>query len=150
MKSAAIIYGLLWATNGFAVDVPAGVQIVSIARPQTPKAVEVEAPTVEPQPWPNYPLRSSWWSGCGSWRHLASGEHAGKFDPDWLAQLSHAEVQSLHSDDHERRVRWEFTVRPKPTAKIPTVKGPAASGCPGGVCPRGGSQRPRIIDRLFN
>jgi len=55
-----------------------------------------------------YPIRGNWWSGCGSWQHLTQGEHRGKFDPAWLSRLSWAEIQSLHSDDHDHRVKWQY------------------------------------------
>jgi len=58
-----------------------------------------------------YPIRGSWWTGCSDWRHLTQGEHAGKFDHNWLRSLSNSEVQSLHSDDHENRVKWQYVVR---------------------------------------
>lgn len=58
-----------------------------------------------------YPTRRSLWSGCGSWKHLTQGEHRGKFDPTWLQGLSWNELQSLHSDDHEGRVKWQYVVR---------------------------------------
>lgn len=59
-----------------------------------------------------YPIRSGWWTGCGSWRHLTTGEHAGKFDPAWLQSLTWNELQSLHSDDHERRLKMAYVQRP--------------------------------------
>lgn len=132
MKSAAIIYALLWATND---PVPAGVQIVSIARPQA-WAVEVEAvepPAAEPQPWPTYPLRSNNWTYPGNIRNHFLGTHADPFDREWLAAQSDASLIALHSDVHQGRVKWEFTVRAKPTAKMPVVKGP--QNCPSGNCP---------------
>lgn len=58
-----------------------------------------------------YPVRGSWWSGCRDWEHMTRGEHRGKFDKAWLRSLSWAELQSLHSDDHEGRVKWEHVVR---------------------------------------
>jgi len=61
-----------------------------------------------------YPVRpvSTWWSGCGSWRHMTRGEHDGLFDPEWLRSLSWESLQSLHADHHERAVKWEYVVRP--------------------------------------
>lgn len=79
----------------------------------------VEKPAPKPAPVKvrpsrrGYPVRGSWWSGCSSWRHLTTGEHAGKFDAAWLQTLSNAEIQSLHSDAHEGRVKWQFAVRAK-------------------------------------
>jgi hypothetical protein len=60
----------------------------------------------------HYPIRGHWWTGCKSWRHLTQGEHAGKFDPAWLQSLSWSELQSVHSDDHDHRVHWQFVQRP--------------------------------------
>lgn len=58
-----------------------------------------------------YPLRGDWWTGCNSWRHMASGVHAGKFAASWLQRLSWPELQSLHSDDHEHRIQWAYITR---------------------------------------
>src|SRR6185369_16767785 len=73
-------------------------------------SVQQVVPT--PMPAAFYPVRGNWWTGCGSWRHLTQGEHAGKFDSRWLQSLSGAEIQSLHSDDHDGRVKWQYVVRP--------------------------------------
>lgn len=94
-----------------------------------------------------YPVRGGWWSGCPNWTHLTRGEHAGKYDPDWLKGLSNAEIQSLHADDHERRVKSQYVVRPGTTAvqvvsipvatksKTVTVTKSSSGGCPGSNCP---------------
>ena len=58
-----------------------------------------------------YPLRASLWSGCNSYEHMLSGQHAGKFDSQWVRSLSWDELQSLHSDDHEGRVNWNYARR---------------------------------------
>lgn len=92
---------------------------------KTPAKDAAEAPP----PRAAYPTRGKLWSGCGGWQHLASGQHAGKFDPAWLQSLSNAELQALHSDDHEGRVKWEYVVRG--AGKAPAKSG----GCPGGICP---------------
>lgn len=55
-----------------------------------------------------YPVRGSWWSGCRSWQHLTTGPHAGKFDSAYLQKLSWEELQSLHSDSHEGRTKWQY------------------------------------------
>lgn len=58
-----------------------------------------------------YPVRSSWWTFPGNSRadliyHLrVAPEHRGKFDTAWLNTLSWDELMSLHSDDHEHKVR---------------------------------------------
>ena len=79
-----------------------------------------------------YPVRGGWWTGCGGWRHLMQGEHAGKFDAAWLQSLSNSEIQSLHSDDHEGRVKWQYVSRPA-IARAPAYQ--PQNNCPGGVCP---------------
>ncbi len=86
-----------------------------------------------------YPLRGSLWSGCPNWQHLDTGEHRGKFDRAWLASLTPAEVQSLHSADHEGTVDWRYAVRPpsKPSpevASIPSFQSFGVSNCPNGRC----------------
>ena len=62
-----------------------------------------------------YPVRGAWWSIEGHWnvskdfliRHLRKGgEHRGKVFQGWsLEQLSYEELQSIHSDDHENRMK---------------------------------------------
>ena len=56
----------------------------------------------------HYPIRGNWWSGCRNWSHLTKGVHAGKFDPTYLKRLSYEELQSLHSDAHEGRTKWQY------------------------------------------
>lgn len=99
-------------------DVPLDlILIIEKERPATP-APTPPAPVVQPAPTPpvatrlGYPVRGNWWTGCPGWQHLATGEHAGKFDNVWLTTLSWAELQSLHSDDHEGRVNWSRVQRP--------------------------------------
>lgn len=55
-----------------------------------------------------YPLRGGYWTGCPNWRHMTQSVHAGRFPVDWLQSLSWDELQSLHSDDHEGRVKWDY------------------------------------------
>ena len=110
-----------------------------------------------PRFWPRYPIRaaSTWWSGCDGWRHLTQGDHAGLFDPNWLASLSNEEIQSLHSDHHEKRVNWDRVLRPStaPAVAVASTPRPRAAagplvvethrrhrrrergGCPDGLCP---------------
>lgn len=112
-----------------------------------PPAPPAPPPAVTPEPdpppaLPHYPIRGRWWSGCGNWRHLTVGRHAGKFDHAWLQSLSNEELQSLHSDDHEGRTKWEYVVRPTKTVQ-PKATSPPSSDCPSGNCPqqRGGLLR---------
>lgn len=92
----------------------------------------------------NYPLRGGWWtvnqyparanSPSRSYiiRHLtAGGVHAGKFAADWLASLSIPELHSLHSDDHEGHIRWNY-VNKYGEAKPATL---ARSETPSKPCP---------------
>lgn len=60
----------------------------------------------------SYPVRGSWWTHPGRRlnkadliAHLQSGFHGGKFRLAYLHSLSPEELESLHSDDHEGRVR---------------------------------------------
>lgn len=64
-----------------------------------------------------YPVRASWWTHPDEVHaHLMSGEHRGKWDARWVAGLTRSEAESLHSDDHEGRVQWNYVVRPAKTA----------------------------------
>ena len=38
-------------------------------------------------------------------QHLQTGEHAGKFQRAWLETLSLEELESLHTDDHEKKLK---------------------------------------------
>lgn len=88
-----------------------------------------------------YPVRAGWWTGCPNWTHLTRGEHAGQFDHTWLQSLSHAEIQSLHADDHEGRVKTAYVVRPSSKSSAVTYQKKSSSGCPGGVCPSSSRSR---------
>lgn len=98
----------------------------------------------------NYPIRNGWWTGCDGWRHMTQGVHAGKYDPAWLQALSWDELQSLHSDDHEGRVKQSYVNRyakPAPVAALSSAspaprKKRSGAGfvrqqfyCPSGNCP---------------
>jgi len=75
-------------------------------------ALSAQSKPVPTQTKIGYPLRAACWSGCGSWQHMTKGEHAGKYSSQWLKSLTWQELQSLHSDDHEGRVKWEYVIRP--------------------------------------
>lgn len=75
-------------------------------KPAKPKAVKVAAPRQ------GYPVRGSFWSHPGNiYSHLLSSEHGGKWSAAWVRSLSRNEAESLHSDDHEGRVKWSYVVR---------------------------------------
>lgn len=51
-----------------------------------------------------YPVRGSWWTHPGDvWSHLQQAPH--NFSADYVRTLSRPEAESLHSDDHEHRVK---------------------------------------------
>lgn len=103
--------------------------------PAPPVVVVPQVAEPDPPPaLPHYPIRRNWWSGCGNWRHLTVGPHAGKFDHTWLQSLSNEELQSLHSDDHEGRTKWEYVVRPQQAVQ-PKATAPPRANCPTGDCP---------------
>lgn len=62
--------------------------------------------------------------------HLAGQEHAGLFDPQWLATLTEPELNSLHEDHHTGRVQWAYVVKP---AGVATQN--FYGQCANGVCP---------------
>lgn len=98
------------------LDVSAGVPtmpdlfwVATGERPKPAPAAKPAAPTRVT--YPTAPAGGVFYNGCDSWEHLTQYEHAGKFDPTWLKQLSDAEIQALHADDHTNRVRWNNVVR---------------------------------------
>lgn len=77
-----------------------------------------------------YPIRANVWTGCSHWTHMDQGEHRGKFDREWLKGLTWNELQSLHADDHEGRVKWQFAHRPFRGVQVVSLQ-----DCPNGQCP---------------
>lgn len=147
---------LLTLTIGYGdnSDLPAAFETGTIA---TAKPKPIVSPILKVLS--GYPIRpkSTWWTGCSDWTHLANGKHVGKFPIEWLQTLSNAEVQSLHSDDHENKVNWDYvpgrstkatqTENVDAIAPIPTViyNSPIQSNCPNGNCPPSQFQRPGLI-----
>lgn len=80
--------------------------------------VPAESATKETSPrYPTSPRQRPWTQGGKhiTWRHLLEGEHkVWKFDPAWLASLTQTEVEQLHADCHEGKVRTNFIVRKEP------------------------------------
>ena len=129
----------------------ATVALTTVARGEVQVVRIGPAPVVqaEASEFPNYPTstgnpntHSRRWTGLSGWQHLNSGQHRGKFDVAWLQTLTWAELQSLHDDDHEGRVKWEHAVRGNAKASPQ-----ASGGCPGGVCPVGVGLFSRFIRR---
>lgn len=114
-------------------------------RETNPSEFKVEFDVIEAKEI-NYPIRGGFWSVGNEWNpsrsqviyHLKYGaEHRGKFTDSFLGKLSLNELQSLHSDDHESRVKWsKIPGRKQPTT---TYQPPARSrrrifrSCP--TCP---------------
>ncbi len=96
--------------------------VVTNKMPAAPAAVATKS---------GYPVRSRWWTGCNNWQHMDSGEHRGKFSRTWLASLSWAELQSLHSDNHEGKVNWQYAQPAFVTRGVSSYVQPAA-WCPPG------------------
>lgn len=110
--------------------------------------VEVRPVTVEPEKATvarsgHYPLTGGWWSVEGHWNpskaflisHLTRhSNHASRFAKRraWLETLSIAELQSVHTDDHTNRLKWNYIERQ--ASSIPaTSKVVYQSTCPN--CP---------------
>lgn len=97
---------------------------------------EPQTPAVKPsQRALDYPQRSNNWTHPGTDKaglinHLMTHpNHGGKFDSTMLLGLDYRELESLHSDDHEGRVK------PVQVAAIKSSSPPAAVTCPNGSCP---------------
>ncbi len=89
-----------------------------------------------------YPVRGSWWTHPGEIHaHLMSGEHRGKWTAEWVRSLTNAEAESVHSDDHEGRVKWDYvsgmraSTRPASPSPPPVVRYtlPSLQNCPPGA-----------------
>lgn len=92
----------------------------------------------------SYPMRSDWWTHPtantreGLIRHLQlEGMHAGKFDRAYLDSLTTAQLEALHSDDHEGKATLRLTQAiaaatvpaPEPVVPLPyAIVGPHKSG----------------------
>lgn len=131
------------SANAYVSRLRQGLDVVSPSRVQP----------VATSTWPTYPTRPVMgrpYTGCNSWRHLTVGEHAGKFNHQWLQTLSWDSLQSLHADDHDGVVREQYVVRPQRAAAQATVSRPPPPAgyeygdCPGGICPV-----PQSRGRLF-
>lgn len=107
------------------------------------KTVTVQPAKLEPyvsKPG-GYPLREKLWSGLpkdrlGAVVHLSTGDHAGVFDLKWLATLSWAELNSLHSDHHDGCVspsaKMAKAIVPGPPKVVPAkpVQQPVTQAAP--------------------
>jgi len=152
--------GRWWSmgNHGAGVDLQ---QFVKEFNGTNPSRIEVAFDILEAKDI-GYPVRGNYWSVGSNWSpsrsqveyHLLySSQHAGKFSRSYLAQLDWRELQSLHSDDHENRVKWASVEKqvdvpkPQPTTERVQVKSYQAPerkffrrryrtrGCPSGSCP---------------
>jgi hypothetical protein len=113
-----------------------------------------------------YPIRSGYWSVGSNWNptreeviyHLKyNPNHSVKFKNKYLGDKTLAELQSMHSDHHEGRLKTEYLNKTKPKIKVREVskkeevittpqrqtlsifntgRRVARSSCPNGRCPR--------------
>ena len=152
--------GRWWSmgNNGAGVDLQTFVEQYNET---CPSKTEVALDAIEAKEI-GYPLRGNYWSVGSNWSpsrgqviyHLQHGVHAGKFSRSYLGQLDWRELQSLHSDDHESRVKWasveKSVTTPRSTRTVEKVytqnytapknrffyrRSRSRGGCPGGNCP---------------
>lgn len=111
---------------GATVAASASDYYMPVAAPKVEEEPKVAPKPSAPAPRAGYPVRGSWWTHPGSGRaglihHLQSGVHTGKFSEAWLNSLSLAELESLHSDDHEHRVKAPSVNRPAAAMQEPAA-----------------------------
>lgn len=101
------------------------------------RAARERQPVVQAEPVrTGYPVHAGvrWTGPDGRFGSATAGHlsghpnHANKFPADWLKTLSHAEIQSLHDDDHDGKVKWEYVPghAPAPAKPAPVVVPPKA------------------------
>lgn len=64
--------------------------------------------------YPTIPKQKPWTQGGKkiTWQHLLEGQHRKEnFDPGWLKTLSEEEIQQIHADCHENKLKTEYVVR---------------------------------------
>ncbi len=98
----------------------------------------------ESVPYPRgYPVHQTRWTYPGEIHsHLKTGQHAGKWPAIWIDTLTRQQAESLHDDDHEGKVQWQYVpARPpaKPVQTIPVVPGVKAPYTSDPYCPPGAS-----------
>ncbi len=122
-----LILGFLAGTSPDA-DAAAALALAKAARERAPVVAKAESVRT------GYPVRGNWWTHPGEIHsHLQSGEHRGKWPAEWVRSLTNAEAESLHSDDHEGRVKVSYVpvrsspaVAPSPPpVAVPSAKTPA-------------------------
>lgn len=156
------------------VDYAAGRDVPEPPRPMVPARPTSQPAGVRQHSAGYYPVHANRWNVLGDWNpsrakliaHLQEhSNHAGKFDLGWLNTLSVEQLKSLHSDDHDGRVRTAYL--PPPQSQSPKAEksagreaygtrdgrpaGPvgstihwvfgdpryrSSSSCPNGKCPR--------------
>ncbi len=119
-------------------DAVAALALAKAARDRSTPVVKVE-PVASVKT--GYPIRGNWWTHPGEIHaHLMSGEHRGKWSSEWVRSLTNAEAESVHSDDHEGRVKWDYvsgraSTKAASPSPPPVVRYtlPSLQNCPPGV-----------------
>ncbi len=151
MRALAAIAMLLCSAHATA-DSPADAEaraILAIVRARQVSVTQTVAAVTRPANVLRnmYPQRSQsgrTWTGCGDWRHLTTGAHAGQFDPAWLRTLDAQQLAALHADAHEGRVQWPLVVRPARTPAAPSTSHARGYWTTERVCTKNGCTTRRV------
>lgn len=76
--------------------------------------VTERVPVTKTGGYPTAPKQKPWTQGGKkiTWKHLLEGQHRKEnFDPGWLKTLSEEEIQQIHADCHENKLKTEYVVR---------------------------------------
>jgi hypothetical protein len=76
--------------------------------------VTERVPVTKTGGYPTTPKQKPWTQGGRkiTWKHLLEGQHRKEnFDPGWLKTLSEEEIQQIHADCHENKLKTEYVVR---------------------------------------
>jgi hypothetical protein len=86
-----------------------------------------------------YPVHPTRWTYPGEIHsHLKSGQHSGKWPAWWIDTLTRQQAESLHDDDHEGRVKWDFVSGRASTKTTSPSPPPVVRSLPA-YCPPGAS-----------
>lgn len=84
--------------------------------------------TAKPSARQGYPVRGAWWTHPGDvYSHLISSHG---YHPEYVRTLSRAEAESLHSDDHEGRVKGNPPKARRNTTMLPLMMRSYCPTCP--------------------